>query len=143
LPFKFSRHPWASAASAALLAGQAFHTPALRDGATGAYLVRCSLRFPLGHLLTTPFSTLADMVTYNSARQDKVLVVYLLLGYWIWRLWRPRPLRRAIRGYAAYLAGVLAFLAWAILVPRPAARLAAHDPRSRAPLPPSASIQAR
>lgn len=85
---------------------------------------------------------MADMVTFNSARQDRVLVLYLLSAYWIYILWRRRgqfvlfhtpAARRAqwfktIIGYVAYLAAVCACLAWAILIPRPAARLKSPNP---------------
>lgn len=122
-----------------VLAGQAFRLPsAIVDAATGEPLRDFSLAFPLGHLLLTPFSSLADWITFNSLRQDKVLIAYLLAAYWVvWLLCRrPRPegrsrmraAARAVGGYLAYLAVILAFLAWAALSQRPMARLLAPHP---------------
>lgn len=122
-----------------VLAGQVFRLPsAVIDAATCEPLRGFSLAFPLGHLLLTPFSALADWLTFNSARQDKILIVYLLAAYWVvWLLCRkPRPegrsrmkaAARAVGGYLAYLAVVMGLLAWAALSQRPMARLLAPHP---------------
>lgn len=113
-----------------LLCARALRLPSsLRDAATGEYLPAYRLEFPAGYLLSAPLSSFADMLTYASARQDKVLVAYLLLGFWIpWAFLGPRSWKRAGACYALYLCGVLAFLAWAVLLPRPCARLRLPDP---------------
>ncbi|MEI8190372.1 MAG: hypothetical protein WCI75_11705, partial [candidate division NC10 bacterium] len=133
----------AAGATAFVLLAQAFRLPsALVDAATGEHLRDFALAFPLGHLLLTPFSALADWITFNSARQDKVLVFYLLTAYWAVRLlcrkrveqrasgWRGRlkGAAKAAGGYLLYLAVVVGFLAWATLSQRPAARLLAPHP---------------
>ena len=126
----------AGALSLFVLAAKLLPLPPLRDAVTGAPAPEFSLRLPAGYLLTAPWSAFADLATIGSARQDKVLIAYLLLGYWVWFfvgrwtrrfiLFETRSERRARRtkalwGYPVYLALVAAFLAWALLARRPAA----------------------
>lgn len=120
------RRPAAAAAglSAVVLASRLLPAPPLVDVASGLPPEGFRLEPPLGHLLTTPFSCLADLLTFNSARQWWAWGAWLLLGYW---LLAPRS-RRGLLLYPAYLAGLAAFLAWALLSGRPAARLRAADP---------------
>jgi len=131
----------AISATLLILLAQAFRLPsALVDAATGEPLRDFALAFPLAHLLLTPFSAAADYLTFNSARQDKVLVFYLLAAYWAaWLALRRRERRtapasalhgaaKAAGGYLLYLAAVAGFLAWAALSQRPMARLLAAHP---------------
>ncbi|MEK7744571.1 MAG: hypothetical protein AAB578_09320, partial [Elusimicrobiota bacterium] len=132
-----------AAATLFILAAQVFRFPsALKDAATGEFLPGYSLEFPWGHLLSAPFSAWADQITFNSLAQHKVLLLYILLGFWIFRACGKflgerkenagPPLKRAVPGvlgaYALYLAAVIAFLSWAMLYPRPAARLRLSSP---------------
>ncbi|MEK9146468.1 MAG: hypothetical protein AAB339_12750, partial [Elusimicrobiota bacterium] len=136
-----------AAATLFILAAQVFRFPsALKDAATGEFLPGYSLEFPWGHLLSAPFSAWADQITFNSLAQHKVLLLYILLGFWAFLAWRKSsgerkenagpPLRRAVPGvlgaYALYLAAALAFLSWAMLYPRPAARLRLGSPEELA-----------
>lgn len=126
-----------------ILAGQFFRFPSVfRDAATGEFLQGYSLELPWGHLLTTPLSAWADLITFNSLSQHKVLLIYILFAYWACRacgkLLRGRkgkagpPFRaavlRAMGAYALCLAVALTFLYWAMLYPRPAARLHLSSP---------------
>lgn len=150
-----NKTPWLAARATAvpaaatlfILAAQVFRFPStLKDAATGEFLPGYSLEFPWGHLLSAPLSAWADQITFNGLSQHKVLLLYILLGYWFFwaygKFWGERkegagpPLRRAVPralgGYALYLAAALAFLSWAMLYPRPAARLRLGSPEELA-----------
>ena len=135
------RHVFAWAATLFVLTAQFFRFPSPLRDLDGRFLDEFQLLLPWGYLLTMPFSAVADMVTFNSARQDAVLIAYLLLGYWLWRWYRDRPIKvfypkeslgsktlHEIVSYAVYLLGVAAFLSWAMLLSRPAAKLLSSHP---------------
>lgn len=123
-------YPAATCLTLVLLAARLFPLPPLRDALGGAAPAGVRLAFPAGYLLLQPFSAFADFATLGSLRQDKALIAWLLLGYWIvYALRRPRPsLGSAAAGYASYLALVLATIGWAVLAARPAARLERASP---------------
>lgn len=106
----------------------------LRDAATGAFASDARLEVPWTHLVLAPPSLFADWLTTAGTWQDATALCYLVFGWWLRRAWawrrdrvEPRLLRETLL-YLAYLGGLLAFFAWALLWPRPSARLVAADP---------------
>ncbi len=117
----------ALAAGAVLLAAQFFPLAPLRDAASGAPLAGWTFDPSLAHLLTTPISATADWVTCLSRRQLTLFLVWFVGAWFLLRPLRRAPWRGGLReagGFAVHVAGVLAFAAWTVLVPRPIARLA-------------------
>ncbi|HVE13524.1 MAG TPA: hypothetical protein VNI01_09040 [Elusimicrobiota bacterium] len=128
---------WAAAPCAAtsvVLAAAAFPLSPLRGTLGNGVPSGVSLYLPWTYVATGPLSAWADAVTFNSARQDAALVAWIAAGYWLargalklagrgWAGWR-----RELLGYGAWLAAFAAFLAWAILLPRPMARILLGDP---------------
>lgn len=125
----------ACAATLVLLLGQAFSFPGLvRDAVTGGF-PGYGLEFPVGYVFTAPFSALADLLTFNSARQHVVWAVYLVLAFVAWRVLKNRGKRLSSRdariGFLLneggclllYFGALAVFLIWTALGPRPAARL--------------------
>lgn len=127
-------------ASGIIVAAAAFSVSPLTDAATGLPAPDVSLTFPFFHLLLTPFSVLADFLSFNSGRQHLFWALYLIAGYWLWRWLGPQPKKRlfyvrgaaladaqaAIAGFLLYLGAILLFCAWGALWPRAAARIAPH-----------------
>ncbi len=111
---------------------KAFPLAPLRDALTGQAPAGFELEPSFWHLATTPFSSFADSILCNGVRQDIVLFAYLLAGFWIYRLafGLKIPTARALKQYAGYLLLVFLYLGWAVLGPRPAARLVAKDPNA-------------
>lgn len=118
------------AATALLAAARLSPLAPLRDAATGDFIAHARLEFPWGHLLLTPFSTLADLLTCNSLRQDAAFLGWAALFYVSWRLASKRPLgawrRESLRLTLALCALVL-FITWAVFFPRATARLVLRD----------------
>ncbi|MBI3554410.1 MAG: hypothetical protein HY077_18085 [Elusimicrobia bacterium] len=124
----------AAAASTVVVASRFFATPALIDAATGqAFPGR--LEFPLSHLLLTPFSSFADIITCNSARQDIALTVLVLAGFGLFRFfilghggegWFDR--HDILVAFALYIPLAAGYFAWAVLWPHAPPRLVPEDP---------------
>ncbi|MBI3297538.1 MAG: hypothetical protein HYZ75_05210 [Elusimicrobia bacterium] len=112
-----------------VLLAQTARLEPLTDAVEGGPFRGAALEFPAGWVMTAPFSALADLLTFSGARQAGAWLLWLTGSYWLWRAFRPASsARRAWLGWAAWLAGVLAFLAWALLTPRPIPRIAFADP---------------
>lgn len=103
-----------------ILFSQAYRFPSpVQNAGTFAFAEGYRLIFPLGHLLFTPFCSLADYLTLVSQRQAEVLAVWILIGS-VFVL----GVRRAVY----FLVGFLVFVAWGALIPRPMAKLVPEDP---------------
>lgn len=117
---------WTLASAAALALGQVFRVSPLKDAASGAPLDGWRFEPTWAHLLTTPLSMASDWAACMSLRQLIALLAWLLASWWLLRPFRRLPwrgLRREAAGYALHVAGVIAFVAWTVLPPRPMARL--------------------
>lgn len=122
----------AFAATAFVLAGRLWPASPLVDAVDGAPFHDASLVFPAGYLALAPFSALADLVSFTGARQAPAWVAWLLGAWFLAAPLRPRrSFARAAAGFAGWTALVVLFLAWALLLPRPMARLSAAEPREQ------------
>lgn len=119
----------AALAGAALVLGQLFPLSPLVDALEGGPFQDASLSLPAGYVLTAPWSALADLVTFSSKTQALAWLAWLFGAYWLAApLREPRRPGRAAAGFLGYSLLVLLFIAWALLSPRPMARLTLHDP---------------
>lgn len=125
----------AAVLSALILAARLSPSPALVDAATGGAFAGARLAFPWLHVLLTPLTSWADAVVCNSARQDGALLAFLLILYGPFRFfvlgharaqWRDPWL--VVTSFGKHFLLVLAFVAFAVFCPRPAARLELDDP---------------
>lgn len=121
--------------TAALAISRLFPLPALQDVGTGQAFREGRLGIPWGHLLSTPFSAWADLITCNSLRQDLALMGFLLFCYGPFRAlalghtrkeWFSPP--SILKSLAGYLALVSLFLAAVALLPRGPSRIVLDDP---------------
>ncbi len=130
----FRRLLWPLVLSLPIVLALFFPRPALLDARTGAAASHAGLLFPAGHLLLTPFSTLADWLNCNSLGQDAAFLAWVLLAYLalLGRLGytrpRPSPWRRILIFSALYWLGAASFIAWTLFFPRPTARIALDAP---------------
>ncbi|MBI4376513.1 MAG: hypothetical protein HY549_08695, partial [Elusimicrobia bacterium] len=122
----------AAAFSVAILASRFFPHPRIIDAATGVPVPGAGLVFPAAHLLLTPFSSLADLLTCSGLSQLGALLAYVVAGFpfIIWLAWgRCRvPWRACCLAAAVYFGAFASFLAWTASTSRPAARLVLEDP---------------
>ncbi|TPW17500.1 MAG: hypothetical protein FD126_3631, partial [Elusimicrobia bacterium] len=119
----------AALGGAALVIGQLFPLSPLVDAVEGGAFYDASLSFPAGYVLLAPLSALADLLTFSSKTQALAWLAWLFGAYWLAAPFRePRPALRALAGFLAYALLVLLFIAWALLSPRPMARLVLPDP---------------
>ncbi len=123
---------WAAIITAIILVSSLVAVPPLVDGETGRPIMDAGLVFPISYLVLSPVGDVMDALTLLSVSQTIALVISLLLLYAVWRVvrWRRRGstvLRELGAGLVA-LAGLVAFYAAGILVPRPMAALATNDP---------------
>jgi len=92
----------------------------VRDAVTEQLAPGYHLHFSGAYLFWAPFCSLADLLTVLSLRELLIFLGFVFAGILAWPCrWRARSL--------CFL-GVLSFLAWGILVPRPMARLMSDDP---------------
>lgn len=107
----------------------------LVDAATGLPFPEARLHLPPAHLLLTPFSAWADLITCNSLKEHIALLAFLLLGYGPFRWlalghgrqeWNSP--RAVLKSLALYLGLCAAFIAWAVFGPRSPSRLVLQDP---------------
>ncbi|MBI2362293.1 MAG: hypothetical protein HYV15_02780 [Elusimicrobia bacterium] len=123
----------AFAGTALVLAGQAYRLSPLTDAVDAGPFEAAGLSFPAGYVLSAPFSALADLVTFSSAAQAAAWLAWIAASYWVLRAFRPaRSLAGALAGWLAWLGAAAAFLAWALLFPRPIASIVFDDARSAA-----------
>jgi hypothetical protein len=106
--------------SGIFLLSQAFSLPSpVRDAATLHWASGYKLQLPLGHILFTPFFSIADYLTVLSVKQMELFVGYLFASFLL--LW---PWRRALLAIFLFMV----FVAWGALVPRLMAKLVPKDP---------------
>ena len=91
----------------------------LQDAATLAPITDFHLNFPLIHFIFEPFFGLADALTLAIKWPTVIFILWVIALLPFMKGWRRR--------LAILSAGVL-FTAWAILIPRPMARITADDP---------------
>ncbi|MBI3548276.1 MAG: hypothetical protein HY078_04395 [Elusimicrobia bacterium] len=123
----FKRHPVALSATAVLIVARLFPLSPIVDALTGGAPAGLVLEHPSVYLILQPLSALADLATLSGKRQAIALLAWIVAAYWLWRAARRASLLSMLAGFAGYLGAVVAFLAWTIVLPRPAARLVAVD----------------
>lgn len=92
----------------------------VRDAVTEQAALGYHLHFSWSYLVWAPFCSLADLLTVLSLHELLLFLAYVFIGILLW------PCRRGTR--ALCFLGVVGFLAWGVLVPRPMARLTSDDP---------------
>ncbi len=120
-----------AAATALLLLTALFPTPRLVDAATLTSWTGARLHLPPLYILLAPLCDLFDQLSLLSKDQHIAFLATLLVGFIAWRLARRRRRARGwlgrtgaeLRVALAALAGVVAFYAVGVLVPRPMAAL--------------------
>lgn len=104
----------------------------VRDAATLAEVSEAFLAKPVGYVALAPISAVFDTVLLLSVRQHIALFIGLLVLFTAWRAFRQLRGGSTIRAHLLALSILLGtFLltyAGAILIPRPMAYLATHDP---------------
>ncbi len=118
-----------------VLFSAAFATSPVRDAVTLDAIPQVRLSLSAGYLAIAPLSAVLDTLTLLTVRQHIALLIWAILLYGIYRVWRGRsretPMRRAtyeVAYGAMFLVGVVVVYAMAALMPRPMAELAIADP---------------
>lgn len=131
-----SRRPlWLAAVLTAVVAASRLSpSPALVDAAGGA-AIRGHLEYSFAHVLFTPLTSLADLITCNGARHDYAFAALILLGFGVFRFFvlghGPKGWHDFHQvGWSAllYFPFAVGFLAWAVLWPHEPPRLMLDDP---------------
>lgn len=116
------------ALTAVLLSAQIFRLPALLDVAAGTAPDSVALHYPLGHLLFAPVTLLADWLNGGSRAELIGFLLWALLAYAVLRLVAVRlSLWRETLYAAAFVLGLIAFVAWVVYLPRTIPRLQASS----------------
>jgi len=92
----------------------------VRDAVTEQFAAGYHLHFSWSYLVWAPFCSLADLLTALSLRELLLFLGFVFAAILVW------PCRWGTK--ALWFMGVLGFLAWGVLVPRPMARLMSDDP---------------
>ncbi len=115
-----NRVRWALFSSGILLFSQAARLPSpVRDIAVGSWASGYHMDYSIGYLLLAPFCGVADAWTVLGLKSSYALLALALLAC---------LLLRRIKRIVIALGLFLGFLAWAILCPRPMAKLVAENP---------------
>lgn len=124
----------AAAATALIVAARFFPLPAVHDAVSGAAIPGVHLELTGGYVALGPLSAAADFLTCSSlgGAAGVLLLMLLLLPAFRWGVlahgaeeWLD--VSASARALAAYAAVCAAFLLFAVLAPRPMARLAVDD----------------
>jgi hypothetical protein len=100
-----------------ILLSQFFVLPSIvRDAATLKWVRDFSIIYPFWHLIFTPFTSIADTLTVLGLKEMLAISIWMLLF-----LFTIGGLRKGLAGSVL----IIAFFAWAALIPRPMGRLVA------------------
>ena len=114
-----------------VLVSSAFQVEAIRDAAMLVGVGEARLDVTAPYLAIAPVSAILDTLTLLTVAQHIVLVVWAIVLFAAWRVFRKRrtavqPVREAAAA-GIFLVGVVAIYAIAAMAPRPMARIALSD----------------
>ncbi len=110
--------------SAIVVAALLAHTTPLIDVVTGQSPAGVSLTYPFMHVVLAPYTLLADWLNAESRQNITGFVVWLALGYVLWRLaLGARGPSRELAVGTAFVLGVVVLFALVAFVDRPIPRL--------------------